>query len=339
MYYRPWGGGNGSSLGTSVGVAPQSCINFDGSYHSDTKTFEFTWEDVGCDFWGGCRLVIKKGSIAETFTDGEIVIDTFEKNKYKDTPLSVPVENGGGDYYCTLFPFSSTWVMNTMKFNTIKLMILKPFVDSTWEEIAAVSEAGNAQLAYSIGDTKQLTATDGNTYNMKIVGFNKCKLNKDSDETAGIFLMSDKLLPNTCMTYIHNIDESITTKSTPDIQLTALSDGLYNLCPDSVKSHIKNIYWELTFSAQHINYDLNLKTMMPLESIMSDTSVFPDDTSRCIPFIDDKNTWNTYYGRMGNYVYMSFGEYEFKYIVVSSGSFGSGETNLSGLYTALCFNI
>ena len=73
------GGGTNSSLGTSVGLAPQSCINFTGSYLSNDKVFNFTWEDVGCDFWGGVILVIKKGSIAETFNDGDIIIDTFEK--------------------------------------------------------------------------------------------------------------------------------------------------------------------------------------------------------------------------------------------------------------------
>lgn len=47
----------------------------------------------------------------------------------------------------------------------------KSFADSTWEEIAKVSELGLAKEYYEIGDIKPLELTGIGTVNMQIVDF------------------------------------------------------------------------------------------------------------------------------------------------------------------------
>ena len=340
LYYRCLAnyqdiGNNLSSVGTSVGMAPQSCLNFTGSYHSDTKTFEFTWEDVGCEFWGGVRLVIKNGSEPETFTDGDIIIDTYEKDKYKETPLSVPIENGSGDYYCTLFPFSSTYVMNITRFNTIKLMVLKPFAESTWEEIAAISESGNAASAYSVGDSKELIF-DGNTYTMRILGFNLFKLSKDSESTAGICLISDEIIPNMVMDYT----DDVLTTDTLDISLPIASNVIINMLSEDVTPYIKEVYssWNsVNTDICHVMSKLSVATPTMLTDAGYSTAIsrikYP-----CGKTEADRYTINDTIARVNNSYYMSIidktGNVK-KPTATSSNSCSSAKSS----NFAICFNI
>ena len=268
-----WGGGTNSSLGTSVGLAPQSCINFTGSYLSNDKVFNFTWEDVGCDFWGGVRLVIKKGSIAETFNDGDIIIDTFEKNKYKEAPLSINIDSAG-EYYCTLFPFSSTWVMNTVKFNTVKIIVSKPLNECTWEEIAAASASGNASLMYSLKDTKELVGTDGNTYTMDIINI----------DDLGICMCSKELIPKKYENYFVEDLKIETGKDLRFMNNSELRQVIVNLftqigtiIPDNISTFIKNIPTNILGSEETHN---QFKIYLPTKTMMTNSSIFPDNNSR-----------------------------------------------------------
>ncbi len=64
---------------------------------------------------------------------------------------------------------------------------LKAFSEASWDEIAFVSENGAASLTYSLGETKDIALTTGETITMRIIGFDHDNITGTSDK-AGITL-------------------------------------------------------------------------------------------------------------------------------------------------------
>lgn len=139
--------------------------------------------------------------------------------------------------------------MNTIKANILNksIVIAKPFAESTWEEIASISEAGFASDAYNIGDSKPITV-DRYTYNMKIVGFDMFNLSSDPTKTAGICLFADKAYPQ----YVYNCLNNTLPTNVQD-QILAYTDFMFNLIPLDVSNYIKQVQMRWTsYSADAI---------------------------------------------------------------------------------------
>ena len=324
------GDNSGSSLGTSVGLAPKSCINFAYNYDSANNNLEFTWEDVDCDFWGGVRFVLKKGSEPETFTDGDVILDITEINKYKTEPLKIPVSETG-NYYAALFPFSSTWVMNTIRANILNksIVMAKPFSESTWEEIAAISEAGLASEAYNINDFKSIVVGDY-TYNMKIIGFNMFNLSSDPTKTAGICLFANKAYPintDSCMgSTLRQLPANVQS------QISAYMNFMLNLMPTDVTSYIKEIQMKWIYSADSSETITNTKmACLPTTYINNNVSNITCKTA-------DDQKWANFIG-CGSYTIENNKYVKYSGIETNSSRADTIYLRSSGNFPVFCFNI
>ena len=85
--------------------------------------------------------------------------------------------------------------------------------DYSWEEISAISASGEAQITYGfkVGDTKEIILTNGEIYNVEIIGFNhdyvpngNGDLTKDDEgnilnKTVGITFQFQELISEYCM--------------------------------------------------------------------------------------------------------------------------------------------
>lgn len=81
---------------------------------------DFTWNDPEIEGvpYGGTRLVIKEKSIPKNENDGIVIVDTMDKNKYQEQPYTYTIPNevpGDKNFFATLFPYSSSGIMNTLK--------------------------------------------------------------------------------------------------------------------------------------------------------------------------------------------------------------------------------
>ena len=111
--------------------------------------------------------------------------------------------------------------------------------DYTWEEIDAISKSGEAQSAYGlkVGDIKEITLSNGETYNVEIIGFNHDNL-ADRSGTAGITfqfkeLMNTAHVMNTANTNVGGWEASE--------MRTYVNEDVYALLPSELQAEIKEV--------------------------------------------------------------------------------------------------
>lgn len=106
------GGGGGGGMHPSNVINPR--INL-----GNTK-IDIYWKDPNdtvidnqlvCT-WKGTKLVRKDGSFPENESDGVVLIDNQERNKYVDIPFELTGLTNGVTYYFALFPYSDQGVVN-----------------------------------------------------------------------------------------------------------------------------------------------------------------------------------------------------------------------------------
>ena len=131
--------------------------------------------------------------------------------------------------------------------------------DYTWEEIDAISKSGEAQTTYGlkVGDTKEITLTNGEVYNVEIIGFNhdyvpneNGDLTKDNDgnilnETVGITFQFKELMTtrhkiNTESTNVGGWEASEMREYLNDNPEGTI-DSVLDLLPDDLTSELKNV--------------------------------------------------------------------------------------------------
>ena len=159
-----------SGGGSSKGYPPGNVTNvtIKGGY----KKVTIKWTDpddavVGdktLSTWQSTTLVRKKGSIPTSIKDGDTVLETTEKNKYKNTEYTdnnLEIDT----YYYRFF------VCNTDKiYNNDSSMIYSAAVveanpilkNNTWEVINKISELGIASSIWNIGDEIDITLSEVN---------------------------------------------------------------------------------------------------------------------------------------------------------------------------------
>lgn len=255
-----------SSLKTVVGgIAPKSCRNLTCEFDDDNDVLKFKWEDVDDTYWGGVRLVIKKDSAPENFEDGDIIEDIYECNAHKTVSLDIPIVDSG-TYYATLFPFSTTGCVNPLKVSHMDLDVintLRPvsFAEDSWDTIFSIIEEGTASTYYNVGDTKQLTCSDGNTYTMEIAKYES--INSEDGEKTTMLLIAKELCNDvytdigTCngaflgwSGVVHDSEEdpSCICYNYPNIDdIASKAQDLFDIIPSNISSHIKSVKSSLKY--------------------------------------------------------------------------------------------
>ncbi len=110
--------------------------------------------------WSSTVIVRKEGSAPTSIKDGDIVLTNTERNKYKETDLVDSGLTNGKTYYYRFFTMNTDKVYNTDSSMIYDIKILQPdsiLKNNTWDQIAAVSEAGIASNYWNIGDEIDLT--------------------------------------------------------------------------------------------------------------------------------------------------------------------------------------
>ena len=266
--------GGGTEVSVVCGNPPKACRSFTCEFDDDNDVLKFKWEDVDNDFWGGCRLVVKQGSAPENAEDGDIIIDTYELNKYKVNPLEVPIEDSG-TYYATLFPFNTSGIMNSLKVNAINLSIVNTkdpvsFEKDDWDMIKRVLSEHKTSTYYHVGDTKPLTCSDGNTYTMEITSIS----NNSGSTPDTMELEAKELCPTPLSTMVedktfdiefyYSVDESgesVSIEKPCTITLPSYV-SIFNGCQspyDILPENIKTILSPITAQYLRLNYKLRSK--------------------------------------------------------------------------------
>lgn len=113
------------------------------------------------------------------------------------------------------------------------------FATASWETIAQLSESGEASSCFALGDTKDVTLTDGTQMTFEIIGFDHDDL-ADGTGKAGITVLSKYALSGKRDMYgivnARNINWSAT-----DIRKSLNSGTIYGTIPDEIKAVVKTV--------------------------------------------------------------------------------------------------
>lgn len=130
--------------------------------------------------------------------------------------------------------------------------IEKPnFANSSWEDIARISEAGKAAETFSLGDTRSIKLTLPSGYfgmKFRIVGFNHDDMS-DGSGKAGISVICENTV---CFNDFKEYDSNVTSSYMVDVnrssgcwdtsKLRTLCDTfIYSYLPSDLKEHIKEV--------------------------------------------------------------------------------------------------
>lgn len=111
------------SIYSEFGPAIGHCSKFTAVVKGDgtgEPSIEFNWKDPEVEGvpYGGTVLVIKEGSEPQSASDGTILVDNSEKDKYETTPFTYlfPTDIPGiKDLHAALFPYSASKAYNNLK--------------------------------------------------------------------------------------------------------------------------------------------------------------------------------------------------------------------------------
>lgn len=124
---------------------------------------------------------------------GYVLQGKTQSGSMVDIPLAATYDASGNEiaaYYAAKIEYQNMMAkLNTMdgKLDTVLMLsTAKSFADTSWSDIAKLSEAGYAASVFKVGDEKQITLTTGETVTMVILGFDHDDL--ASGGKAGITL-------------------------------------------------------------------------------------------------------------------------------------------------------
>lgn len=193
---------------SEVGVTsdPLSCVTQDIVVY---PTFTESIRYYTVRFWDGDTLVD-----TVTVPYGGTAVTSYTKPGYKAT-WEPSNENITGDTDCY------------GRFDEVT------FANSTWAEIAEISEAGNAASYFALGDTKTFTC-NGKTYTAEIVGLNLDPLS-DSTGKAGISCVITGYYSST-----YKYHSSVVSWDSSNLR-TYCNGTIYNGIQDDLKAVIKQV--------------------------------------------------------------------------------------------------
>lgn len=106
--------------------------------------------------------------------------------------------------------------------------------DASWGQIKRISEAGNAQSVFSIGEEKTITMKNGDNMIVRIIGFNQDV--DENDKPIGITFECKNVLNNT---YFIEVDKEGKEYSETTMAKTTLPSMLNTLLPEDLANVIK----------------------------------------------------------------------------------------------------
>ena len=106
-----------ASKDTSAGIPPSNCKNL--RVEKSGTNYLLKWcdpkdtviDDLTLCTWAGTVIVRKVGGYPETISEGEIILNNKERNKYQDTAY-VDIVEDETEYFYRAFPYSANGVIN-----------------------------------------------------------------------------------------------------------------------------------------------------------------------------------------------------------------------------------
>ena len=198
------------------------------------------------------------------------------------------------------------------------------FADSDWATIAELSENGQAQSFFSVGDEKTISLTTGEQVTLVILGFNHDDLT--SGGKAGMTIGMKNLLATTYRMNASNTnaggwDESEMRTSTMATLLSQL--------PSDLQSVIKQVNKKATAGSQSesITTSADKLWLLAMSEIFSATSIENSTTTTIKDYADTYNAEGTQYEYYENLIGDNNGGTATNSLLIKKLSNGSGSAN------------
>lgn len=290
-------------------------------------------------------------------SDGTTVLKT-ESLAYGSTPSYTPTKSGYGfgGWQPTV-----TAVTGAASYTATWETVIT-FANASWEQIAAISEAGEAESYFAVGDTKTLTLTFSDaTENVKvrIVGFNHDDL--ESGDKAGISIVFAQAVENTAVLATENTKYGtgyIWETSVTRTKMNSSLGSVYTAFPSELQSVLKpviktsNAGYSTSYGGREKNslYTTVDKIWLPsttelgMDGIYSATYVALNQGSQ-YPYYDSASKRSMYTTAGANVIYptRSMQDQYANSIVCVHGSYPSdkyygtlGETQYAGRVMGFC---
>lgn len=179
-----------------------------------------------------------------TYYDGDTVLKT-ESKAYGSTLSYTPEKDGYS--FIEWSPALATVTGDANYYAQWEEKVT--FTGGSWTDIAAISEAGEAEQYFKVGDTRQITLSSGGTITVAIAGFNHDTLADGSGRTAGISIVcmtvpqltvqwSNNTSGTTFFPYAYTGSGTYTQNST---LRTYLTETLFGYLPSELQDIIKPV--------------------------------------------------------------------------------------------------
>lgn len=236
-----------SGGGSSKGYPPGNVTNV--TIKGEYKKVTIKWTDpddvvVGdktLSTWQSTTLVRKKGSIPTSIKDGDTVLETTEKNKYKNTEYS---DNNLeiGTYYYRFFVCNTDKIYNndsSMIYSAIVVLVDPILKNNTWDQIASASESGYIPSTWNIGDEIDLTLSGSfnETVTLQIWDFNHFDKSDGSGKAGICFGMKNLMEDKQYMNYAGGHSGGWNNS---DMRNTTMQN-VYNSMPTDLQNVIKEV--------------------------------------------------------------------------------------------------
>ena len=191
--------------------------------------------------WQSTALVRKKGSIPMGINDGTIVLESTEKNKYKNTEYidsNLEIDT----YYYRFFICNTDKIYNndsSMIYSVNVVEFDSTLKNNSWDQIAAASEAGLASSMWKVGDEIDITlsGTFSETITLQIWDFNHFD-KSDGSGKAGICFGMKNLMKDTQQMNTSNTNSSGWNNT---YMRNTVMNNIFNSMPSELQNVIKKV--------------------------------------------------------------------------------------------------
>ncbi len=185
--------------------------------------------------WAGTKVVRKELSAPESPEDGTVIVDSKERNQYKENGFEDTEVENWTKYFYAFYPYSSDGTYGTETVISVTPMpFSKVLAENTWEQIAEASESGIAETLWEVGDEIDITLTGqyNETVTLQIYGFDHDE-KTDGSGNAGITFGTKNLLENKIIMKSYMYDHSNAH--------TTVLPAILECFPENLRTKIKEV--------------------------------------------------------------------------------------------------
>ena len=348
---------NNGSTSTSQGSYPPGDVIMINKY-PENGSIHIQWQDpadtiandIKLSEWSHTILVRKTDSYPTSPSDGDVVIDNYERDKYKDTEYIDSDLDTDVTYYYRFFTYNTDGECNNstnMMFNIVNVLADYTLSNNDWQVIIDIANQGKAQNYWNIGD--EISLTLGSPYSVTVVlqiwDFDHFNIASDSSKTANIcFGLKDCYFEEKFNT------QSGLTATWPSTYLYKRMTTIYNSIPTIVRSNIKEVAVPTCSCATGNVHIGPQKVFIPSDSEIGDNEYDPEE-GFLLPIFKDGHVCGLY-NKTGSPKYIEEEQYWLRSrsnssyykndvcLTFGDGSgvfFGSADFNEYGV--RFCFNI